>query len=197
MTKNRNHQSRHVQRLLVIVDVIQQLLAKRFIAHNGNYILAETYNSLLGNQDPKTVNSQTIRENANHIQKCEVCAKGAVLLAFIQRFNSVDGAHLSGCLSNGGIERHVPQLSQLFSHDLLGEIEAAFEGGWYVTPEKEQTEADRNKVYQWRRETLQRICGSPYMSDDRTTDEYKRVSTELMLAIMHKLIDGNGTKLII
>ena len=76
--KSRNHQSKHVQRLLVIVDVIQQLLAKKFIATNGNYILADTYNGLLGNKDPKTVDSKTIRENANHLPMCQVCAKGAV-----------------------------------------------------------------------------------------------------------------------
>lgn len=195
--KSRNHQSKHVQRLLVIVDVIQQLIAKKFIATNGNYILAPTFNGLVGNQDPKTVDSKTVRENAKNIQKCEVCAKGAVLLAFIERFNSVDGVHLAGCMSNGGIERHVPQLSQLFGHDLLGEIEAAFEGGWYVTPEKELTEADREKLYNWRKQTLLRIWDSPYRPDDRSTDTYRRVSTELLLAIMHKLIEGNGTKLVI
>lgn len=194
--KSRTHQSKHVQRLLVIVDVIQQLLSKKFVAMNGNYIGGDTFKNLVGFQSYDTVNSKTVRANALQAEHCEVCAKGALLLGYIQHFNSVDGNSLYGCLSNGGIERHT-QLTKLFSHNLLGEIEAAFEGDWYVSPSPSLDLEKTNSVLQWRREILTKIWGNPYLPQDRATDEYRRVSTELLLTIMHKLIDGNGTKLVI
>jgi hypothetical protein len=157
--KSRTHQSKHVQRLLVIVDVIQQLLAKRFIANNGNYLTAETFQSIINIEPAKgqslgdaaaLVDSKTVRANVLQAKECMVCAKGALLLSYIGRFNSVDGAHLYGCLSNGGMEQHAKQITSLFSHNLLGEIEAAFEGIWYVEPSPKIEKADRERLYQWR-----------------------------------------------
>jgi hypothetical protein len=178
------------KRILIIADVISQIKDRRFQARCGRYIGPETDDAL------RTVGTYTTDDNGPAVQKavcelehCEACAKGALFLAYIERYNTVPSAVIARAHDFGVIEK--TGLGELFGPDLLAEIEAAFEGAWYVG---EPSEVDRALVRGWRRGALVGIKG--YSGNDDLRDQ-PEVANALLLKILQQLLDNDGEKLIL
>jgi hypothetical protein len=128
---------------------------------------------------------------------CFACANGCLFLAHVARFDSVDWNKFKE-VSHDTVHRKTP-LSNVFGATLLNEIEAVFEArafGWH----KKLTNAQISRLEVFRatvtgvkvkfakRDTLMAAL-PPRLS--------QALQTKLLIAMMEKLIDNDGKKLIL
>lgn len=147
-------------RVLIAKDVIAQLDARKLEAGGFYQIICHGIDR---NADAKS-----------HLPaKCRVCAKGAVLLAHIERFNSVT----VGEALNANHETAAAKATY-FSVKQLDEIEAAFEGGFIgdaPSPTAEKT------AYRWATRYPHVLASDHFHRNDR------------LRAIMSNIIRNKGT----
>ena len=107
------------QRVLIAKDVIAQLKARRTIGGHGDYITWK-------NPVPIKEGAQ-VKDLFKDIPQCKVCAKGAALLAAVDRFNKLKITVWEADDQAKGYYKG-SFLEKWFSLEQLGEIESAFEG---------------------------------------------------------------------
>jgi hypothetical protein len=126
--------SRAEQRVAIAQDVITRDKAGLFgTADDLNFRSTFLYEKSLG---------EFIASNAKDFfnsKKCHVCAKGALVCAWVGNFNSYtahDISNFSLCIENP--KKYPEQLFEIFGRELLDLIEKAFEG-WYEFRGEEYT----------------------------------------------------------
>lgn len=100
------------KRVAIAKDVIQQIKAEKFIALTGRYFKQC--------QLPEKVNQKTLLE---HTEPCDVCAKGAIFLSAIRKFNDYDAP--SSTTREYEMER---KSCEFFTYKQCDKIELVFEG---------------------------------------------------------------------
>lgn len=106
------------KRIVLVKDAINQILNKRVTIVKGEYCLIEDENLIKGIQLNKVL-SLVKKEN------CKVCAKGALFLAHVDKFNRIKlSSNNIFMASNKEIKN---RLKNIFSSIQLSMIEAAFE----------------------------------------------------------------------
>jgi hypothetical protein len=188
--------NKHTKRILIIVDVINQLKSRRFTARPGHYIYEPSLLAIMGGAGGHRQtegNGKDVQKATCTLKHCEACAKGTLFLSYIERFNTVDSATLNRSHEFGFIENKTG-LGEIFAPNLLAEIEAAFEGNWYVVIPGLTDEA-RKKVYAWRQKTLATVKG--YTSSKPMNKHSKKIRNAFLIAIMETLLENNGTKLVL
>lgn len=115
------------RRVAIAEDVIAGINAKRFIATQGTYVELREASCEL-NPD-ETVDVQKVL--AENVKTCEVCAKGAMFIAAVEKFNKfkLDGIESEFDLSQA-LDSEASQcdhLGKYFSKDTLDLIEEIFE----------------------------------------------------------------------
>lgn len=119
-------------RVTLAKDVIAALNAKRFNAKTGNYlrifVKGEGY---VGYPRDSIGNRNANAKEAFADKLCSVCAKGALLVAAIDRFDQVRLSELYGSYDYITLDGSTPAhtwLQQWFSRKQLALMEMAFEG---------------------------------------------------------------------
>lgn len=106
------------QRVEVAKDVLKQIKAKRYVGNTGSYIRGVVVDNVDMND--------SVRENFDKIEECDVCAMGACLLSITKYKNMLTFAELPFCTSQMGSK--VVDLLSIFTPKQLLLIESAFEG---------------------------------------------------------------------
>lgn len=134
---------------------------------------------------------QIMQDKVQTLQNCEVCANGALFLAFIGRFDGVSYAALNHTTHNNFRDT---KAAEVFGKRLVDEIECVYEGrnfSWQVPFSQAhcvQFTNFRNKVLGRKSDVITRQLNSETM----TQEEKKK----LLTAIMQRIIDNDGRKLI-
>lgn len=105
------------QRVLIAKDVIANIKSKKFNPARGVYFSTSRLDlqGFKHSGDNNDVDAKTyIKSN-----DCFVCAKGAAVCSYVQKFNSIKVSQLSDELA---------PVVRIFGHRLWSEIEAQFEG---------------------------------------------------------------------
>ena len=99
------------KRVVLAKDALIQLHLGKFIPRRGNYVVFPAYISSYGSG----------QDALKQFATCDVCAKGALICAYVQSFN---------CLTVGDMERAEsnPVMVEIFGSVLWGAIESLFEG---------------------------------------------------------------------
>lgn len=123
------------KRVAIAKDVIAQLEAKKISAATGHFVQGtifafirrKLFNSQQSPEENDVAHNRSIQpylvEGLEQNQTCSVCAKGAIFIAHIQRFNQISYDQCSGT-----DERNVARLLPYFPSQFLSEIETLFEG---------------------------------------------------------------------
>lgn len=111
-------------RVEVARDVIALLKAKRVIATSMAYFEVKLKRPMKFGTDE--VDIQKLMAGRN-VAKCEVCAKGAMLVAFAMKHDKAK-ASIFGLYADAGNSDCLEALSGTFSRSQLDDIEAAYEG---------------------------------------------------------------------
>lgn len=154
--------SRAVKRVMVAEDVLQQLRMKKYTAAHGIYFrisddrLEECGGSVVNpeNGGPEAAVSRADVSSAINALGCNVCAIGAAFASVVRlddrlkigklMADSEYGSHLSAEVTFTGIMQRKAQ--SVFPHDLLREMESAFEQGYYGYGEVEGGGAKRMRA---------------------------------------------------
>lgn len=126
-----NKLSNPEKRVLIAQDVVAQLEAKKFVQKRGSYFEFEVpdkklhhYELVKGERysplDDCYADSR--KESAQKLIKdstCYVCAKGAAICSFVQKFNEKEISEL---------HEDDDDLAEIFGHNLWQELERHFEG---------------------------------------------------------------------
>lgn len=154
------------KRVLIARDVIKQLKARRYIAIQ-HFLLGSEFTRLLNRYS-----NESAQVKLKAATTCEVCAKGACLLAYVERFNSVSEQDL---LRADGWSRvsDVSSFTDVFPSVLIDEIETLYERRDYCF-EQGLTKAFAQSVVEFSRTKLD-------------NDPEKR-----LLQIMRRLVKNKG-----
>lgn len=112
------------KRIAICRDVIARIDAQKIRPNHGIFFenKEEVYEKV----------SVSVQEQINN-NTCSVCAKGAIFCSWVGNFNNVDHAQLSDTFEEVYTwDRHVPELMKIFGHEMLDNLEAAFERGSYT-----------------------------------------------------------------
>lgn len=133
MPKNKT-QTKAQQRVAIAKDVLLQINLKKYTPSTGTYVATNDGN------DGHTMNQGALRDK--HAPACTVCAKGALCLSAIRKFNSYGGT--AGKL--GDDEGVMKVLKRFFGHRQTELIEAAFEE-WGDEGQAAQNYRDKNNLF--------------------------------------------------
>lgn len=169
-----NKLTRAQKRVAICQDVIERIEAENFEEHEGQIIQGEVL------WDKSVPLKEAINEN-----KCEVCARGAILCSWIGNFNRVKWDEIQSMFSTAstGIEETYtsknfpPQILKVFGQRMLDRIEAAFE----------------NSTFPWhynRKETAEYAEAFKKQSEDEDGDMVWRGTS--IVDLMKYITDNNG-----
>ena len=125
-----NKLTRPEQRVIIAQDVLAQLAAKKFHPMRGNYCEIKPGKDTKGVNTteradiddryifPASLSAQALIQSA---EACYVCAKGAMVCAYVERFNKRTVGGMS-CMSSD------ETMVRIFGDNMWSEIEAQFEG---------------------------------------------------------------------
>lgn len=159
------------KRVLLAKDILKQLKSRRYFAE---------YMATLGVEVRKEINaachldpSTSAQEIVKQQEKCGVCAAGACLLAYVERFNNVT----VGQIYHDGFTKtlgNIPGFNEVFSPALLAEIETIYE----------------RKVYDWN----ERKLGAGLANEVRSHSfSFPTNSDERLTKIMRLLVKHKGS----
>lgn len=157
-------------RVQIAKDVIAQLKAKRLKARHSVYVdLVGAPFVYCGDGDAQRL--------VRSVKACAVCAKGALLVATIDRFNECEATDELALadLARADKERGDPQyMANYFPPSMLHEIEMVFDGGRRDTSTTKKPTAEENVlIRRWRKA--------------------HRDATSLLDALMRNIIANKGT----
>jgi hypothetical protein len=156
--------SRAEQRVVIAKDAIKQLRAEIYHAEGGTYVEERFDKKLVKCTSASKLQGLLLKSKS----LCSVCAKGALLLSTIRKFNTITPGEFNTIL-DGGINKLRPWTS-----NQLGLIEAVFEGYYY------RYGNDIEKlIRKWR---------AKYINEEGELDDSK-----LLLGIMENIVRNHGT----
>lgn len=100
------------QRVSLAKDVLAHLAAKKFVETRGRYFVFDSY-------DYMNANTDSAQDVIRNISECYVCAKGAVVCAFVENFNQRTVSQLND---------EDAEIVQIFGKPMWRELELRFEG---------------------------------------------------------------------
>jgi hypothetical protein len=179
--------NKYTQRILIANDVIQQIRAKTLIARRGYY-----------NVDPDSVSdvkfglgdNDDIQNAVCKLKECTVCAKGALLIAQIKRFDKVTLGHFAKACSFYGCESASSPLTRLFTPRQMAEMEYIFEGehhSWNTSLKSHEYV----KLNAFKEELCQRFTQGVNLYDGYGNAD------DVLIAIMEKIIDNDGRRIVL
>ena len=131
------------KRVALAKDVISRINAENFIENNGQILMGDVIHK----------RTTSPKEDINN-NKCEVCARGAVLCSWIGNFNEVTWDTLDnftpGYIDDFNSDRFPSQLLEVFDPIMLDNMEAAFENEsfpWHYDKVETQKYADAFSTY--------------------------------------------------
>lgn len=122
-----NESSDDIKRVMIAQDVLERIRLQQFRPYGGTVctITMEAYNSM------KISSFDSARETMLRPDfRCNVCAKGAMLMSYVGRVNRLTVADTMCNYRHNNAA--FQQLREIFSEYQLALIEAAFEGNLYV-----------------------------------------------------------------
>ena len=117
------------KRVLIAEDVLAQLKANKIAARRG--ILLETADVKGDYSYANTsgiVGHESVQCEIQNAAKCHVCAKGSVIYALANKFNTVTGNDLDAMYTGEYDAEDALDTKAIFGIDLWSELEAQFEG---------------------------------------------------------------------
>lgn len=185
--------NKFTQRILIANDVIMRINSGHLIPHQGSLLSLTTKHRLRCNDENSCAELQSA---VKALRSCEACANGLLLLAHIARFDSVSPFALQYQITYDNIHKESP-ISKYFGSRLINEIECAYEGkvfGWHfkMSPnEIKRISAFRKSVLGV---TSSVIPHNPLVYKLYLSAEDRK---KMVLAIMQRIIDNDGKKLIL
>ena len=172
-------------RVAIAKDVIKALDTKRLVASSGAYLEFVGINAFFEE------NMESDARDALKDRQCEVCAKGALLVAAIDRFDECKLSDIysqeehasAGVVIDGPSSSSKKFLSRFFDEDQLALMEIAFEGSCYVSH-------DTTALHKW-------YCsgsgyeGSPVQHAEDFYHGFDCIES-LLRGIMQNVIDNGG-----
>jgi len=110
-------------RVEIAKDVLKHLKRRKFTASLGKYTEIDGEIKF-----DKSLSAQKIVKNA---KVCNVCAKGAITLAWVEKFNNANASIFSA--SDTEISSMPKDMVEIFGQPLLDALETAYEGKAYST----------------------------------------------------------------
>jgi hypothetical protein len=125
-----NLMSLREKRVAIARDVVKQVKSKELVARNGFYVNQSSRRLVNGQPDDKQVNEILIEKNI----RCEVCARGAMFIAGLKRFNNLKVKDIKDRDFNYTIREEYE--SSFFETHQLVLIERVFEARAFPNTEK-------------------------------------------------------------
>jgi hypothetical protein len=190
-----NYESLTVEekRVLLARDVIEQLEGDTLLARRG-WILTEHF------FDGAPTDEQDAQDYARN-KVCQVCAKGAILMAFIRRFDSFTIGELRTVASlrrdyHHGYQSKIEysKIAEVFFPRMLAELEILFESDSFsVSLEFLSPDEIRSLVdFSHKRDIIFTISGNSYCESLNTLSPTKRLKK-----LMEMIIASEGRKLVL
>lgn len=112
------------QRVLIAKDVIKQLRAGKFVASPGTY-----FDPSSSAEFRRVCDITDAQEAVRALKRCDVCARGAVLIAAVDRYNKLEGGYdaLWSAAASGSHDGDREYINRFFAPRMLANMEAAFE----------------------------------------------------------------------
>lgn len=152
------------RRVLIAEDVLLQLKAKKIIPRPCVVlVLADKYRH--GFDDAKIEDNKSVQDEVKDKQ-CYVCAKGSVIWALANKFNTVIGADINAMYNGHYDAKEELDTKKIFGEDLWAEMEAQFEG-----------------IGHYRTSNIHKLFG---------TDEDVDIRERTLQSIMRNIIDNGG-----
>jgi hypothetical protein len=178
------------QRVAIAKDVIAQIKLKRIKALPLTYLVTNPTDDsdIRGDQILCGVADDTELQSVfkEKITSCNCCAKGAIFLAAVERFNNLPinwktrpFMHGGGYFSGELVTKH---LGEYFSAEQLNMIEGAFEG-FYLGHNR----TTREKIYKYATKHGCDVLG------DRDENFQYETAEDRLLAIMKNIVRNKGT----
>lgn len=170
------------KRVAIAEDVIAALQAKRYKATSGTYVESKTTAKGFIEKSCGSNDVELKDVLAKNMKSCEVCAKGAMFVASVERFNNLK-VSVSDPTDNvfeklNGDYEVCDHLSNYFDEEQLAMIEAAFEGGEFADEVYIDDEDDKS-----RNNKRWTIYGYSILYPN---------ATDRMIAIMENIIRNKG-----
>lgn len=121
--KSWEQMSRKQRRIAVAEDVIANIYAKRLRVRTGSYVNPDSSYNLDALLEFGFTNEQIMEKLK---EKCTVCAKGALMICKVAKFNNFD--LMGEDINNWDGNKTIEVLDDAFDKEELDQIEAAFEG---------------------------------------------------------------------
>ena len=196
--------NKFTKRILLCNDVILGIRLGDISPISGNFIqnnVREAFRMAhhVGTKPPVPSESKEscriMQEQAQTMQQCEVCANGALFMAYLRRFDGINLYQLGGITHN---TFRNSKAANEFGKYLVDEIECLYEGRNYLWQVR-FTVKEVKQLLNFRTSVLGRKCritGPEWdgeNADMLSTEDKKK----LLSAIMQRIIDNDGRKLIL
>ena len=167
------------QRVIIAQDVIDTLIAENsYNIEAGDYMEANGEGILIGNLFKYTGNSELQEQIKELSADCSVCAKGALMISAIDKFNTCSTADFLDSNQMIGTTHH---LLNYFPKDMLDAIEAVFERCCYNWHGVEFFDSADHSPTEKGKELI-----------DQSIMTLSRSATERLIEIMENIIENNG-----
>jgi hypothetical protein len=194
------------KRMILAQDVIAQLASGKFVGVTDFAISWPTKRALYMAQ--KRVNGVSNDENLSEqlrtascqtalrtVPVCEVCAKGALFLAYVGRFNNVTlnevyNAHSDGSMGTA-IEKN-PRLTETFGTVLINEIEYVYEGRLFDW--NEMSFERQARLEKWRAKVKAEYTAT--LQREQLGFNFTSQNKFMMTAIMQQIVRNRGQRLL-
>lgn len=177
-------------RVLLAKDVIAALDAKRMNARGGITTHPYIFYDGIGSDDLEVDARKALKG-----KKCRVCAKGALLVAAVDRFNEVRLEDLYDLDQPGiNIDKGTPSrqwLGQWFGDDQLALMEAAFEAELGVSDDTERLREAYEESGEYDYDMDDEVADTP-LHDAVEFGEAIDYPDERLRAIMENVVKNNG-----
>ena len=178
--------SKKEKRVSICKDVIAQVKAKRLLLNVGSIFKKdESYLNYIRLKD-----SNDSCKNILNDLTCTVCAKGAIMLGYIDKHNNFSINRLESADYRLNHDRYPKDLIEIFGRKLLDDIEMSFEGTFF------QWHIDN---YSYDTLSLRDLNTTPALSEKAkmiTAFTKYENDNERIIAIMKNIIDNKGELLV-
>lgn len=166
-------------RVTLAQDVLDQLAGGVIQATLGEYVGLDQNVTMLWKLS--TVNSSyDLRELVTVSTECRVCAKGALFVAKVSRFNAISTSQVPGPTHWRSMAAYLSE----FPRDQLDLMEFAFEGR--ITGDPDVDGEMLHVAQKWRRDVLNRFDSHADQLDEGV------IGPVLLRAIMQNVVDNGG-----
>lgn len=160
-TEEFNALPKNEQKVLIAKDVIAQVLAKKYVAKQNQYIEVKMKGKTYQSPSSYQVENLDIQKALPEIEKCRVCAIGSCILSIAKFKNSLIFREVSNTqMVQTETSKARNKIGTVFNKSELAKMEAIFENGksymYYLSDNEKQTCA---KIYSKYKSQEKRLLG--------------------------------------